>query len=289
MAGVAVITMLAISACIASDDNDVSFVSSSRSGFGGDLECDEAALGSDDLTSFVVAHRVVDGELGEACFGERNEVVLDAWSKLAEITPPGQLGDLGLFGGFTSDEGGDEVTLAFVNTIDDDGTLFRMSINVEEADIDPDELLLTMAHEFSHVFTGVSTQIDRSSDSDESCQTYFNGEGCYAPDSLMYSWIEQFWGNGLIDEIDADADPTAGSGQDRCDSSPGFFGAYAASGPEEDFAESFSAYVFELQADTDAQQDKLDWIDGQPGLAEFRNRAIAAGYTPLQNNFDRCG
>jgi hypothetical protein len=254
-----------------------------------DLECDEEALGSDELTTFLVAHYVVDGQLGDVCYGEQHPVVLDAWSKLAEITPPGQLGDLGLFGGFASDEDGDEVSLAFVNTIDDDGTLFQMSVNVDEAENDPDELLLTMAHEFSHVFTGLSTQIDRSFDAIESCTTYFNGDGCYEPDSLMYDWIEAFWGDGLIDEIDPEAESTAAAGQERCDLEPGFFGAYAASSPEEDFAESFSAYVFDLEPDSDAQQDKLDWIDSQRGLAEFRDLAFEAGYAPLPNNFDRCG
>lgn len=287
---------LVATACTGLNDDDVSFVDSEPSGSSDaddvaaiDLACDEEALGSDELTTFLVAHRVVDGELGDVCFGEENPVVLDAWSKLAEITPSGQLGDLGLFGGFTSGEDGDEVSLAFVNTIDDDGTLFQMSVNIDESANDADDLLLTMAHEFSHVFTGVSTQVDRSSDADQTCQTYFNGEGCYEPDSLMLAWIEEFWDDGLIDEIDPYADPTAGDGQNRCDADPSFFGAYAASGPEEDFAESFSAYVFDLEPDSDAQQDKLDWIGEQPGLAEFRERAVAAGYAPLQNNFDYCG
>lgn len=69
----------------------------------------------------------------------------------------------------------------------------------------------------------------------------------------------------------------------------GYFGAYAATNPEEDFAEAFSAYVFDLEAMTDGQQDRLDWIDARPGLAEFRDRARAAGLTPLENRFDICG
>lgn len=290
MSAVLVLTLVS-TACAELGDDDVSFVDSEPTGGLGtdDLACDQESLGSDDLTIFLVAHYVVDGQLGEVCYGEENPVVLDAWSKLAEITPPGQLGDLGLFGGFTSGEQGDDVSLASVNTIDDDGTLFQMSVNIEESANDPEELLLTMAHEFSHVFTGVSTQIDRSSDADQTCQTYFNGEGCYEPDSLMYVWIEEFWGDGLIDQIDPYGEPSADDGQDRCDANPGFFGAYAASGPEEDLAESFSAYVFDLEPDSDAQQDKLDWIGAQPGLAEFRDRASAADYTSLQNNFDYCG
>ena len=252
-------------------------------------ECDEEVLGADELTTFSVAHYVVDGRLGEVCLGEESDVLLDAWSKLADIAPPGQLGDLGLFGGFASGEHPDDVSLAFVTSIDDDGTLFSMSVNLEEADRDPDELLLTMAHEFAHVFTGISTQVDRSSEAIDSCSTFYNGEGCYESDALVFQWIQRFWGGGLIDEIDVDVEPTADDGQERCELHPGFFGSYAASSPEEDFAESFSAFVFGLEADSAAQQEKLDWIAEQAGLVEFRDRAESAGYLSLPNNFDRCG
>lgn len=258
-----------------------------------DVECDAEALGDDDTAQFSVANFVVDGELGAVCFGDADSddanVVAEAWRQLAVIAPQGQLGDLGLFGGFQGDDSADEVTLAYVNTIDDDGTLFQMSINIQSSIDDPDELLLTMAHEFSHVFTGLNTQLDRSDEAFDRCDTYFNGEGCYLPDSLMFAWIQEFWANGLIDEIDPEVEASIADGQDRCDRNAGFFGAYAASNPEEDFAESFSAYVFRIEPATDAQRAKLDWIGQQPGLAEFRDRAIAADLGPSENRFDSCG
>ncbi len=254
-----------------------------------DIGCDAETLGEDAAATFTVAHYVVDGRLGAVCYGEEDPTVVAAWDQLAAIAPQGQLGDLTLFAGFESDESADDITLAFVNTLDDGGSLFQMSINVAAARDDPEELLLTMAHEFSHVFTGLDTQLDRTEEAGDSCDTYFNSEGCYLPGSLMFSWIEEFWGDGLIDEIDPGAEATIESGQARCDSSPGFFGPYAASSPEEDFAESFSAYVFSIEPATPEQQDKLDWIDGQAGLAEFRQRAVAAGLGPAENRFEPCG
>ena len=258
-----------------------------------DVDCDADALGSDESARFTVANFVVDGQLGAVCFGDADsddaDVVAEAWRQLAVIAPQGQLGDLGVFGGFQGDDSADEVTLAFVNTIDDDGTLFQMSINIAASVDDPDESLLTMAHEFSHVFTGLDTQLDRSDAAFDRCDTYFNGEGCYLADSLMFAWIETFWSGGLIDEIDPDVQASIADGQDRCDREPGFFGAYAASNPEEDFAESFSAYVFRIDPGTFEQQDKLDWIGQQTGLAEFRDRAVAAGLGPAENRFDPCG
>jgi hypothetical protein len=44
-----------------------------------------------------------------------------------------------------------------------------------------------------------------------------------------------------------------------------------------------------VPADSAEQQEKLDWFDGFPGLREFRERAEATGYGPLESQFDPCG
>ena len=253
-----------------------------------DIDCSEDGLGEDAESDFTVAHYVVDGSLGQVCLGESDPRLLSAWETLATITPPGQLLDLGLFGGFASGERGDEVTLAFVNPLDDDGSLFQMSVNLEAAADDPDELMLTLAHEFSHVFTAVSVQLDRFAEP-ETCATYDNGEGCYWPTSLMAHWIELFWADGLIDQVDPNAEASGEIGGERCEVNAGFLGPYAASNPEEDFAESFSAFVFRLPVDTPELQAKMDWFADQPGLVTFRDRAAAAGLGPLDNPFEPCG
>ncbi len=257
-----------------------------------DVDCSQDGLGADDSYSFTTAHYVVDGALGEVCLGDADDRLIRAWDSLATITPTGQLADLGVFTGFESTEDGEdgeEVTLAFVNALDADGSLFQMSVNLDAYADDPDEAELTMAHEFSHVFTSLPSQLDRSLETIENCETYDNGEGCYLDDSIMYQWIEMFWGNGLIDQVDPFAEATGADGQERCDTDAGFFGAYAASTPEEDFAESFSVYVFDVETFSDGQQERIDWIAAQPGLAEFRERAESAGLTGLRNNFDECG
>ena len=283
--------LVALSSCVsdANYDNGDESTDDNATVDSGDVDCSAGGLGADDEFDFVTAYLVIDGQLGASCFGSDNETLTAAWEELAIITPQDQLADLALFAGFTSDSSSDEETLAFVNTIDDDGLNFQMSINLESYLADANEASLTIAHEFAHVFTSIESQIDRTVFDAEDCNTYYNGEGCFFEDSIMAQWVSLFWGGGLIDEIDPDGEPSNADGEDRCDANPGFFGPYAASNPEEDFAETFSAYVFQLEARTDAQQDKLDWIDGQAGLAEFRDRAIAAGVGPLDNNFERCG
>ncbi len=253
------------------------------------IDCSGEALGNGDEFAFKTAHFVVDGELGDVCLGEADATLTKAWNDLAAIAPAGQLADLALFGGFIGDSDSDEITFAFVNAVDDEGSAFQMSVNLTSYAENADEGLLTMAHEFTHVFTAIESELDRTVFDADDCDTFYNGEGCYVDGSIMAEWIRLFWGNGLIEEIDPDAETSAAAGEERCATNPGFFGPYAASNPEEDFAETFSAYVYQLPADNPEQQAKLDWIEGQAGLAEFRDRAIAAGQGPIPNGFDFCG
>ena len=248
----------------------------------------EALNGGDDEFAFTSAYVVANGQLGERCFGDDDPVIRDAWDALATITPEAQLGDLVLFGGFEPDGDVAADTLAFVNAVDSAGTGFQMSINTVDAVADPDELLLTLAHEFTHVFTAGPNQLDRTDEAIDECATYFNGDGCYLDDSLMYDWIGAFWDPAVLAAVDPYED-SEDDADARCLLDAGYFGPYAATNPEEDFAEAFSAYVFDLEPATDGQAERLEWIASQPGLAEFRERAESAGLTPLANNFDVCG
>jgi len=252
-----------------------------------DIDCTRRELNVYPDTPFLVAHVVVDGNLGEPCFGEPDTRLTRAWQILSTITPPGQLHDLGVFGGFVSNER-DLTTLAFVSALDSEGPVFQMSINLVEADLDPDELMLTMAHEYAHVFTTQSSQIDRNV-RPKDCHTWHNLGGCYADDSLMAEWVELFWDDGRIDQVNPKQEPSREAGIDRCLFDPSFLGPYSASHPEEDFAESFSAFVFQIDVQSRELEEKMQWFARQPRLAEFRNRAVEADLGPLRNFFERCG
>jgi hypothetical protein len=258
-----------------------------------DVDCDAEALGESEEFEFIDAYYVIDGELGAVCYGDGDPTTERAWESLVTITPPDQLNDLALFAGFGAGGGADEeasgTTLAFVNVIDDEGTAFQMSVNLDAYDEDPEEAALTMAHEFSHVFSATASQLDRSPEAADNCDTYFNGEGCYLPDSLMAEWIAEFWGPEDLAAVDPDKDVGIDDGAELCAADPSFLGPYAASTPEEDFAESFAAFVYRVEAKTPEAQAKIDWFADQPGLVEFQQRAIDAGLGPLEGSFEGCG
>lgn len=250
-----------------------------------EVDCSEEALGEDEEFDFVAANVVEDGELGPACLAGDDEALVDTWDVLAAIVPPDELASLSLFAGFDGGDEGDEVTVAFVNLLDEPGA-FQMSVNLDEAEEYPEEAALTIVHEFGHVLTQTEDQLDTSV-APEDCTTFYNGDGCFIEGSLMDEWIQAFWG----DEA-AEVDPTDTSvegGEERCALDDGFFGPYAASAPEEDFAEALSAYVFQVPAETDGQQERLDFFESYPDLVAQRDNAEAAGYGPVDNQFDPCG
>lgn len=252
-----------------------------------DIRCELDSVNPYPQLTVVVAHVVVDGNLGAPCHGEPDERLVAAWRLLASISPPGELHDLAMFTGFESTEPG-RTTLAYVNRVDAPEAPFQMAVNLAEARRDPKELMLTMAHEFAHVITSTSDQLD-STVGPDGCETWHNRRGCFLTDSLMWSWIETFWGQGAIDEVDLRSEPSPETGLARCVGDPGFFGPYAASHPEEDFAEAFSAFVMRIEPRTDAQRDRIEWFTHRPELMRFRNLAIEADLGPLRYRFESCG
>ena len=246
------------------------------------------AVDSEESVLVVTAHAVVDGRLGARCFGAPDVTLVEAWDELVAISPPGRLSHLAVVMGFEAVDEADEETLAFVNALDIDGETFQMAINLPAFDDDRDEASLTLAHELTHVVTQTPDQLDRSTDG-SSCATHFNGEGCYLPGSLLARWIDAFWTDDQLAAVDVDADVYPEDGEARCALDDSFFGSYAATTPEEDFAEAFSAFVYDVDPLTEGQRAKLEWLAGQPELAAFRSRASAAGLGPLDNLFEICG
>lgn len=248
--------------------------------------CDpEDVSGTGDIGDVTAMHFVVDALMQEPCAGTDDDRLDDAWQLLTDIAPHEYVADVSLLAGYEACEGCD--TLAFVTSLDEDGTFFLMAIDVTAAQDDPDELLLTLLHELAHVFTQTpGTQLDVTVRPDR-CDTYHNGNGCFTDGSYAWEWIQAFWDPEDLDGL-VDGEPDEDAGWDRCDRFPSYTGPYGAGSPEEDLAEVFAAYVFDVDVDP-ALDPKLEFFDDRAEFREFRERAADLGLDGLPNTFEGCG
>jgi hypothetical protein len=235
--------------------------------------------------AFTSAHFVVEGILGAVCLGVPDERLLEAWYWLRVVAPAEDLEPLVLLAGFDAES----EFLAYVEPLlAVDGTIgFQMTVNLRKSVEDEVELMLTMAHEFTHIFAQVTEQLDLTVPLEE-CATYFDGEGCFREGSYIHRWTEAFW-DDWIHEIDPrDPDRPEGS-YERCLADDSFLGSYAARNPEEDFAETFSAYVYRVPVDSPGLLAKYAFFEADPSLSQYRERVEAFGIGPLPNQFEGCG
>lgn len=248
------------------------------------LEFVSSGGGAEFPEAFVSTHFVVDGILGQLCLGEEDPRLAEAWEWLRVVAPAEDLEELLLFAGFDTESS----LLAYVEALvaDDGNAGFQMTVNLQAAEADAVELALTMAHEFTHVFAAVDGQIDFNGD-EASCTTYFDGDGCYTEDSYIARWTDLFW-----DDWIEDVDPIYqddGSATARCEVDASFLGSYAATNPEEDFAETFSAWVYSVPVDSPGLEAKYAFLDAEPELARYRERVLSSGFDALPNIFEGCG
>jgi hypothetical protein len=261
--------------------------------------CDPADFEEEGVVTAI--HFVLQGQIQDPCYVDQRgegddvaQVVVDddprliaAWESLTAITPIELVDDISIVAGF--EPCADCGTLAFVTTLDDDATFFVIAVDVVSGADDPDELRLTMLHELTHVFAQrpgeqliVQSQI-------APCDTYFNGIGCFTEDSYLWAWIQEFWPPDIRDTLPADGSVGTDDEADaRCAADAGYTGSYAAVAPEEDFAETFSAYVFDVEVDP-ALTAKFEFFDRYPEFVVIRENARAAGLSGIAGNFGGCG
>lgn len=245
--------------------------------------CDPADI--EDAGVVTAMHFVVKGQVQPPCSGELDPRLDAAWTAMADVTPAALLSNISLLAGF---EGCDTCdALAFVTTLDEDAEFFLMAIDVEAGVDDRNELALTMQHELTHVFTQVpATQLDISIPAEE-CTTYYNGTGCFREGAYTWAWIQRFWDAEALATIPADGDVNEEAGEARCVADAPYTGPYGASSPEEDIAEVFAAYVFDVEVST-ALDEKLAFFDEYPEFREVRERAEALGRHEVEYSFDNC-
>ncbi len=120
----------------------------------------------------------------------------------------------------------------------------------------------------------------------DACTTYFPGEGCARPDSYIYLFYREFW-TGIHDEwLDIDSieeqDRLLDALEDFYWKYEGLFVSdYAVTNVEEDFAETFSAFVLNPRPEgSTIAEDKILFFYSFPELVQMRTQ-IAQGLCSL--------
>lgn len=245
----------------------------------------------------IAMYPVVDAELRAPCAIDSSGGTVDdsrlraVWQTLSTISPAEVLDDIDLLVGY--DRCADCDTLAFVQMLDEQATVVALAVDVSKVDRDPDGLRVTLVHELAHVLTQRPGRQLNPSASSAACHTHHNGVGCLAGDSYLWAWIREFWTPEMLVALPDDG---SGAGPQHasvlCSVNGAFTGTYAATRPDEDFAETFAAFVLDIDV-APSLSDKLAFFDRYPELVEMRANARSAGLslTDLStagDEFDGC-
>lgn len=162
---------------------------------------------------------------------------------------------------------------AHVYPSDEDPTKWVLGMGADLGE-DLDYILI---HEFGHLLTLQAKEVPPSPDG-ESCATYYTGEGCALTGSTVASFVQKFWPQEMLDQIEELYENEDYDGLDAFyeQNKDRFVTDYAASNPGEDLAETFTHFVLEDRptGNTIADQKvQLLWAD--PDLVELRDQIRA--------------
>jgi len=189
-------------------------------------------------------------------------------------------------------------TLAFVATLDDDGEFWEYGLNLDAVNLNNtavfEQLLSTIIHEYAHILSLNSSQVDYDLDqkradedpfmsiedyeavtirAEERClraHGIYDGNACFRPGSYMYDFYLSFW-----DGYGEDVLNLAARGQVFDRNEDDFVNSYAGSSPSEDFAETFAAWLMPDVEDFDITSrvhEKFNFFAGRPSLMRVRNQ-----------------
>lgn len=136
----------------------------------------------------------------------------------------------------------------------------------------------TLIHEWGHLMTLKASDVPPNPNA-SGCKTYFTGEGCALPNSIVARFVEAFWSSDMISEsdrisgiYDEDAYFDAMDGF-VADHRTEFVTDYAATNPAEDLAETISVFVLtDRPTGNDIKDQKVLFFWNDPSLLVLRDQ-----------------
>ena len=223
-----------------------------------------------DDTEAPIGAFTVDGDRIDTA-GASRDVAGDAraiWERFTTLIPDDQRRMVVGFELLSEDFGG-----AYVYPTEHDPTKWVLAVGRGLGDgIDA-----VLVHEFGHLLTLQATEVPPGDDVD-ACSTYFTGEGCALSGSTFARFVERFWPQTMIDEVNriqetADWDAADAFYEQHRDE---FVTDYATTNPAEDLAETFTAFIMEDEPDgTTIADEKVLLLWGDPAMTALRDQIRA--------------
>ncbi|MFA7244747.1 MAG: hypothetical protein WC070_01035 [Candidatus Magasanikbacteria bacterium] len=177
-----------------------------------------------------------------------------------------------------------------INTDGIDGSLASMYLNddnvwglyVDPADtlekgkfFDLQDFTYTLVHEFGHLITLNSSQVDYNNYDEYTCETILLSEGCLYDKAYSFIYFQKFWGGGLYEDwetivgYDAYEEDVTYFYEEYTEN---FITEYAATDTDEDIAESFAHFVLTDKPTANAiKNQKILFFYEYPELVNIRN------------------
>lgn len=195
-------------------------------------------------------------------FSEQEEYE-DIWKEIRKVLPEQ---DISRIQYLTVDTDGEYEGLAFVNHIDEQGK--HWTLGIDPSDQEPPLFFWeTIIHEYAHLLSLNETQVHYVTEEVGAKKgIFYDYELVAKEDAYINDFYNRFW-RGM--EKDSLVDENMGLFYVRHLNE--FVSEYASTNCAEDFAESFSSYVFGKAPQTVAIQEKYDFFNEYPELVQIRD------------------
>ncbi len=212
------------------------------------------------------------------------------WSYFASIIPADQRSELDYYIVATDGKGG---MLASVEAFSGQSQAWALVVDPADAGR-PRDLTFTLLHEFGHLLTLNSTQVQPDqavlqnpndlgvyNREAASCPRYFASVGCSLPNSYINQFFDEFWTKiyaqwSLVNAAKDQSNYLYLLARFYRGHASQFVTVYASTSPEEDMAETWAAFVLNPKpADDTIAHRKVLFFYGFPELVSLRNRIIS--------------